>query len=59
MIANGIFVSKLIYLMPVWIGCEDYLVNALQVFQKKVARVVTKLDRVIPTKVLMLQYGWL
>ena len=45
--------------MPVWIGCEDYLVNALQVFQKKVARVVTKLDRVIPTKVLMLQYGWL
>ena len=29
MIANGIFISKLIYLMPVWVGCEDYLVHAL------------------------------
>ena len=33
MIANGIFVSKLIYLMPVWMNCEDYLVQALQVCQ--------------------------
>ena len=42
MLANGVFMSKLIYLMPVWGGCEDYLVNALQVIQNKVARLVTK-----------------
>ena len=59
MIANGIFMSKLIYLMPVWMGCEDYLTNALQVCQNKVARLVTKLDRYTPTKVLLQQCGWL
>ena len=58
-IANGIFMSKLIYLMPVWMGSEDYLINALQVCQNKVARLVTKLDRYTPTKVLMQQCGWL
>ena len=31
MIGTGIFMSKLIYLMPLWAGCEDYLVTALQV----------------------------
>ena len=59
MIANGIFMSKLIYLMPVWVGCEDYLVNALQVSLNKVARLVTKLDIFTPTKVLMQQCGWM
>ena len=44
MIANGIFISKLIYLMPVWVGCEDYLFNALLVSMNKVARSVTELD---------------
>ena len=58
-IANGIFMSKLIYLMPVWMGCDDYLVNALQVCQNRVARLVTKLDRYTPTKVLLRQCGWL
>ena len=29
MLANGLFISKLIYLIPLWIGCEEYLVNAL------------------------------
>ena len=59
MVANGIFMSKLIYLMPVWKGCEDYLVSALQVCQNKVARSITKLDKYTPTKVLLLQCGWL
>ena len=45
MIAKGIFISKLIYLMPVWVGCEEYLVNGLQVCQNKAASLVTKLDR--------------
>ena len=58
-IANGIFMSKLIYLMPVWIGCEDYLITSLQVCQNKAARLVTKLDRYTPTEVLMRQCGWM
>ena len=59
MIANGIFISKLIYLMPVWVGCEDYLVNTLQVCHNKVARLVTKLDRFNPTMVILKQCGWM
>ena len=59
MIANGIYLSKLIYLMPVWMGCEYYLVNALQVSLNRVARLVTKLDIYTPTSVLMQQCGWL
>ena len=43
MIANGIFISKLIYLMPVWAGCEKYLKKALQIIQNKAARTVTRL----------------
>ena len=59
MLANGVFMSKLIYLMPVWVGCEEYLANALQVVQNKVARSVTKKDIYTPTKVLMKECGWL
>ena len=51
--------SKLIYLMPVWSGCEDYLVQALQVTQNKAARAVTRLDIRTPTRILMQQCGWL
>ena len=50
--------SKQIYHMPVWIGCEEYLVNALQVNMNKVARLVTKLDIFNPTSMLLLQCGW-
>jgi hypothetical protein len=59
MLANGVFMSKLIYLMPVWAGCEDYLFNALQIIQNKVARSVTKKDIFTPTQVLMKECGWL
>ena len=40
MIANGIYISKLIYLMAVWMGCDDYLIKALQASMNKVARLV-------------------
>ena len=59
MIANGVFISKLIYLMPLWMGCEEYLANALQVCQNKAARLVTKLDRFTPTTVILKQCGWM
>ena len=58
-IANGVFMSKLIYVMPLWSGCEEYLVKSLQVVQNKAARVVARLDIFTPTKKLMLTCGWL
>ena len=45
--------------MPAWLGCEEYLVDALQVCQNKAARLVTKLDRFTPTRTLLKQCGWL
>ena len=42
MIANGLIMSKLVYLIPLWSGCEHYLLNSLQIIQNKAARVVTK-----------------
>ena len=58
-IASGIFMSKLIYLMPLWSGCEDYLINALQVVQNKAARSVAKMNIFTPTKTLMKVCGWM
>ena len=44
-VANGIFRSKLIFMMPLWSGCSEYLVDALQVAQNKAARIVTRHDK--------------
>ena len=49
----------MLMLMPVWMNCEDYMVQALQVCQNKVARLVTKLGRLTPTIVLLKQCGWM
>ena len=40
MIANGIVMSKIVYLITVWGGAQQYLVNALQVQQLVAARAV-------------------
>ena len=45
MIANGLIMSKLSYLIPLWAGCETYLMQALQRVQDKAARIA--------------QFGWL
>ena len=57
-IANGIFMSKLIYMIPVWAGCPEYLKNALQVCQNNAARIVTKHDRSVSVKNLLKECGW-
>ena len=59
MISNGIFISKLIYLIQLWSGCEQYLIKALQIVQNKAARVVTNSDRYTSIKKLLQQCGWL
>ena len=40
MIANGLIMSKMVYLIPLWAGTEKYLLNSLQMIQNKAARVV-------------------
>ena len=44
MIADGIFMSKLVYLIPLWGACATSLLKSLQTLQNKAARAVTKLD---------------
>ena len=59
MIAEGIVVSKVSYLISLWVGCELGLKRSLQVIMNKVARVVTRLDWSTSTKELLCQCGWL
>ena len=59
MVADGVFMSKLVYLIPLWGGCEKYIFKSLQVIQNKAARVVAKVDWNTPTKSLLSQCGWL
>jgi hypothetical protein len=59
LIANGIFLSKLSYLIALWGGCNTDLLKSLQILQNKAARIVTKLDWTTPTSVLLSQCGWL
>ena len=59
MLADGLFMSKLIYLIPLWGGCEKFLIKALQIIQNKAARTVSKLGIFTPVKVLLKQCGWL
>ena len=57
--ANGIVVSKLIYLIQWWGGCSDYLINFLQILQNRAARLVTRLGWFTPVEVLLHQCGLL
>ena len=59
MVANGIILSKILYLIPLWSGCENYLLNSLQIVQNKAARLVTKCGKRTPIKSLLSQCGWL
>ena len=59
MVANGIVLSKLIYLIQWWGGCSDYLINFLQILQNRAARLVTRLGWFTPVAVLLHQCGWL
>ena len=59
MVANGIVISRIIYVIQVWGGTKEYLIKMLQVLQNKAARFVTKLDIFTSQKTLLLQCGWL
>ena len=59
MVANGIVMSKLCYLIQLWDGCEGYLLHALQVVQSRAARAVTRSSWFTPTRQLLNSCNWL
>ena len=59
MVANGIVVSKICYLIQLWGGCEGYLLHTLQVLLNKAARVVTGFSCFTSTRKLLDTCGWL
>ena len=59
MLTNGLFMSKLAYMMPLWGGCQKFAINTLQVMQNKAARYVTRANIYTATESLLLQCGWL
>ena len=58
MVANGIFISKLCYLIQVWGGCDSYLLDRLQVLQNRAARAVTGKPWFTPTRRLLKECRW-
>ena len=59
MIAEGLFMSKLSYLIALWGGCGIGLKRSLQAIQNKAAQAVTRGDWSAPSKELLRQCGWL
>ena len=59
MIANGIVMSLLAYLIQLWGGASDYLIRLLQVQQNRAARLVTRSGWYTSTEVLLSQCGWM
>ena len=59
MVANGTFMSKMIFQISLWGGAEDYLLKSLQLVQNKAARSVTKRGRFTPVAELLKECGWL
>ena len=59
MIANGVVMSYLTYLIQLYGGCPEYLLSALQVLQNRAARLVTRHGWGTSTSFLLLQCGWL
>ena len=59
MIGSGLVMSSLSYIIQVYGGCSNYLLNLLQVQQNNAARHITKLPWMTSTKVLLNQCNWL
>ena len=64
-IANGIIMSKILYLLPLYGGCPEYLISAIQSKQTEAMRHVTGKRWVVPgrqyvsTAELLKKCGWL
>ena len=58
-IANGIFNSKVIFLISVWGGTESYLLNSLQIVINKAMRVVCNVGKSVRVEELQRRTNWL
>ena len=58
-VANGIFMSKLCYLIELWGGCETYLIKTLQVLQNRAVRAVSRKSWFTSTQLLLADCKWL
>jgi hypothetical protein len=59
MVANGIVISKICYLIQLWGGCDNYLIRPLQVLQNRAARLVTGCGWFTPKRKLLKMCNWL
>ena len=59
LVATGLILSTVTYIIQVYGGCSGYLLDTLQVLQNKAARCVTQLPWRTPTTTLLTQCGWL
>jgi hypothetical protein len=59
MIAEGIVILNILYIITVYGSCSEYLLSLLQVIQNTAARCVTRLGWNTRVSVLLLQCGWL
>ena len=59
MVANGIFMSKLVYLIQLWGNSGKYLLKAIQILQNRAARVVTGKSWWTPVRRLLQDCKWL
>ena len=57
--AEGIFMSVLVYCLPVFGGCDKGDVESLQVMQNCAARFVSQLGRLVNRKTIFNEIGWL
>ena len=58
-IANGIFNSKVVFLISVWGGTEHYLLNSLQIVINKAMRVVCNVGKSVRVEELQKRTRWL
>ena len=59
LLANGLIVSKILYLIPMWGGLPVTETRKIQILLNKTARFVTGLSRKTRTRTLMLECNWL
>ena len=59
MLANGLVISNIIYMVQVYGQASDYLLHILQVQQNRAAQIVTRLGWRTSTSLLLNQIGWL
>ena len=58
-IANGIFYSKVTFLIPVWGGTEEYLLDSLQIIMNKAMRSICKVGKSVRIEELLEITNWL